>query len=179
MPFPKKTLAETKTGPKKKINEKAAAGNLAGPPRASNANDSLIQSKLVLLTLAFPRLRIIWSSSPHTSADIFKDLKLTFAEPDALKAISIGAAEDDNGGAQGLEDVNTLAEDVVRALPGVGTKNLRYVMGRVRSVGALCEMSLGEVQELLGVEPGRKCYDFVHTGARARVRCEEEGDGDA
>ncbi|KAG9001898.1 hypothetical protein FRB94_004430 [Tulasnella sp. JGI-2019a] len=178
--FSLQTLAEAKTGPKKKINEKSTAVNLSGPPKASNANDSLIQSKLVLLTLAFPRLRVIWSSSPHASAEIFKDLKLTFPEPDVLKAISMGAGEDDNGGGgEGLEDVNTLAEDVVRALPGVGTKNLRYVMGRVRSVSALCEMSLEEVQELLGVEPGKKCYDFIHTGSRPQMLAEQAGDADA
>lgn len=35
-----------------------------------------ISSKLVLLTLAFPKLRIIWSSSPHETAKIFLDLKV-------------------------------------------------------------------------------------------------------
>ncbi|KAG8881170.1 hypothetical protein FRB98_004521 [Tulasnella sp. 332] len=176
--FGLQTLADTQTGPKKKISEKAASVNLSGPPKPSNANDSLIQSKLVLLTLTFPRLRVIWSSSPHASADIFKDLKLTFPEPDVLKAISMGA-EDDTAVAEGLEDVNTLAEDVLRALPGVGTKNLRYVMGRVRSVSALCEMSLEEVQELLGVEPGKQCYNFIHIGARARLLAEGDGGADA
>lgn len=89
----------------------------------------------------------------------------------------MGAEDDANGGgvgSDGLEDVNTLAEDVLRALPGVGTKNLRYVMSRVPSVAALCEMSLEEVQELLGVEPGKKCYDFIHTGSRDRPSASEQ-----
>lgn len=35
-----------------------------------------ISSKLVLLTIAFPKLRIIWSSSPHETAKVFRDLKV-------------------------------------------------------------------------------------------------------
>ncbi|KAF9283234.1 hypothetical protein BGZ74_001972, partial [Mortierella antarctica] len=34
-----------------------------------------ISSKLVLLTLAFPTLRLIWSSSVHATVEIFEDLK--------------------------------------------------------------------------------------------------------
>lgn len=158
---------DTKTGPKKKINDKNAKA--AAGPKPSNANDSLIQSKLVLLTLSFPRLRVIWSSSPYVSAEIIRDLKTNFPEPDVMKAISIGAEEDATDGDSALEDVNTLAEDLLRGLPGVGTKNLRYVMGRVGSVSELCDLSLEEVQELLGVEPGKKCYEFIHTGLKNRA----------
>ncbi|KIO31852.1 hypothetical protein M407DRAFT_217107 [Tulasnella calospora MUT 4182] len=158
--FSLQTLAETKSGAKKKQAEK---GKDAGP-KPSNANDSLIQSKLVLLTLSFPRLRVIWSSSPHASVDIIRELKTNFPEPDVIKAISMGTDED-GGGAQ-LEDVNTLSEDLLRALPGIGTKNLRYVMNRVGSVAALCEMSLEELEDLLGVEPGKKCHEFVHKGLK-------------
>ena len=35
-----------------------------------------ISSKLVLLTLAFPTLRLIWSSSVHATVEIFEDLKV-------------------------------------------------------------------------------------------------------
>ncbi|KAF5530520.1 DNA excision repair ERCC-4, partial [Fusarium phyllophilum] len=40
-----------------------------------------LQSKLVLLTLAFPKLRIIWSSSPYQTAEIFESLKTQEEEP--------------------------------------------------------------------------------------------------
>ena len=35
-----------------------------------------ISSKLVLLTLHFPKLKIVWSQSPHQTAEIFQDLKV-------------------------------------------------------------------------------------------------------
>jgi len=55
--------------------------NLSSNSGAASAAPDL-QSKLVLLTLAFPRLRIIWSSSPYQTAEIFSELKKQQDEPD-------------------------------------------------------------------------------------------------
>ncbi|KAG8933581.1 hypothetical protein FRC02_011596 [Tulasnella sp. 418] len=161
--FSLQTIAETKTGPKKRQNEKQANTPATSGSSTDLQSQSKLQNKLVLLTLAFPRLRIIWSSSPHSSADIFKDLKANSTEPDVLRAITIGAEED---GDANPGEINTLAEDLLRALPGIGAKNLRYVTSRVESVAALCEMSLKEIQDLLGVEPGKRCYDFIHHNSK-------------
>ena len=50
-----------------------------------------VSSRLVLLALHFPRLRIIWSRSLHATADIFRSLKANFEDPDAVTAAAIGA----------------------------------------------------------------------------------------
>lgn len=121
-----------------------------------------IQAKLVLLTLAFPRLRIIWSSSPYATAEIFNDLKLHNAEPDPAKAITVGAEEDSNAGA----GVNTAAEELLRTFPGITAKNVKYVMSKVQNVRELCEMDLAGIQNILGNEPGKACYNFLHRGDR-------------
>ena len=47
-------------------------------------------SKLCLLTLHFPRLRIIWSRSLHATADIFRALKTSQEEPDPVSAAAVG-----------------------------------------------------------------------------------------
>lgn len=124
-----------------------------------------IQTRLVILTLAFPRLRIIWSASPYATATIFADLKANHPEPDPLTAVAKG---NDDGGQDGggVASANPLAEEVLRSLPGVGTKNYRYVMGKVGSLRELCEMDLKAVQVLLGVGPGKACYEFLHKGER-------------
>src|SRR5258705_12075209 len=82
-----------------------AAG--AGPD-ANPAVGSTIHGKLVLLTLTFPRVRIIWSSSPYATADIFNDLKSNARKPDYRAAVAVGA------------------EDTA--------KNVKYVMGKAGSV---------------------------------------------
>ncbi|KAI9511512.1 hypothetical protein F5148DRAFT_1171066 [Russula earlei] len=119
-----------------------------------------IQQKLVLLTLAFPRVRILWSSSSYATADIFKDLKANSREPDYAGAVSVGADGDPAAG-QGMHGP---AEELLHTLPGITAKNAGYVMSRVRSVRELCELSLEEVQDILGHEPGRACWEFLHWG---------------
>ena len=47
-------------------------------------------SKLALLALHFPRLRIIWSRSLHATADIFRALKGNQDDPDPDVAAAIG-----------------------------------------------------------------------------------------
>ncbi|KAG9077547.1 hypothetical protein FRC06_008852 [Ceratobasidium sp. 370] len=131
------------------------------PDKDASTDSSLYdtQSKLILLTLAFPKLRIIWSSSPYATADIFADLKNNNREPDPVLAISIGA----EGTAQGDEAVNQLAEEMLRALPGVSQMNYRTIMNHVGSVREFCELGLGEMQKLMGDEPGKKCHTFINT----------------
>ncbi|KAH9846206.1 hypothetical protein C2E23DRAFT_853988 [Lenzites betulinus] len=129
------------------------------PP--SSALQSL-QAKLVLLTLTFPRVRILWASSPYATAEVFTDLKTNSPEPDPSRAVLVGAEEDPDAGA----GVNAAAEELLRSLPGVGAKNVKHVMGRVGSVRELCELGLKEVQDILGVEPGKACWEFIHQGEK-------------
>uniref|UniRef100_A0A7N0VF28 ERCC4 domain-containing protein n=1 Tax=Kalanchoe fedtschenkoi TaxID=63787 RepID=A0A7N0VF28_KALFE len=49
-----------------------------------------ITSKLSLLVLHFPRLRILWSRSLHATAEIFASLKANQDEPDLAKATRVG-----------------------------------------------------------------------------------------
>ncbi|KZT51574.1 hypothetical protein CALCODRAFT_125678 [Calocera cornea HHB12733] len=134
----------------------------------SASDTSTIQSKLVLLTLAFPRLRIIWSSSPFATAKIFPDLKLNHPEPDPGRAVQIGAEE---GVATMVEGGwNTQAEDLLRCFPGITSKNVRYVMGKVGSVRDLCRLSKEDMESLLGTQGGKQCYAFVHRGSRKRSK---------
>lgn len=118
-----------------------------------------------MLTLAFPRLRIIWSSSPNATAEIFNDLKLGNPEPDPERAVLLGA-EDDPGVDRG---VNAAAEELLRSLPGVTDKNVKHVMSKVSSIKAFCELGLAQVQEIVGVGPGKLCYEFMHRGDRRKT----------
>ncbi|KAI0691074.1 hypothetical protein BC835DRAFT_1433046 [Cytidiella melzeri] len=161
--FSLESIADTKS------YVKATAKYPAKKNKQPNANEPAvaspnIQSKLVLLTLTFPRVRIIWSSSPYATADIFNDLKTNNPEPDPMKAITTGAEDDSEAGA----GINATAEELLRALPGVTGKNVKHVTSKVGSVREFCELSLTQMQEILGVEPGRSCWDFIHKGERQK-----------
>ncbi len=102
--------------PKKTGTTGNSAGNAFNPSEDNEGSTApTVQAKLVLLTLTFPRLRIIWSSSPYATAEIFADLKMNQSEPDPIKAIMTGADGDPDVG----KGVNAAAEELLRALPGL------------------------------------------------------------
>nr|ODN98611.1 DNA excision repair protein ERCC-4 [Cryptococcus depauperatus CBS 7855] len=122
-----------------------------------------LQSKLVLLTLHFPRLRIIWSSSPHESVKILSDLKLNHDEPDEITATLKGSAEGEFG-TSGIE--NATAVEMLRCIPGVNGRNLKFVMSKVESIGEIVQMSRRELKEILGEDGGEKAWEFLHHDSR-------------
>lgn len=132
------------------------AGTRSGP------TDLDIQSKLVLLTLTFPRLRLIWSSSPYASVEIFADLKQNFDEPDPERAASIGLDDSLTRERQQEASMNITPMEMLRAMPGVTLKNSVYIAQKIPSIQALCDAPLVELQGLIGSEAGRKLHQFLH-----------------
>ena len=59
--------------------------------RSHAAQGNTLGARLVLLSLHFPRLRLLWSRSLHATADLFKALKSNQDEPDAGTAAAVGA----------------------------------------------------------------------------------------
>jgi ERCC4-type nuclease len=68
-----------------KAFELQSAKDLGSEIKISN-----ICSKLSLLVLAFPKLRLLWARSPHVTAEIFKTLKAGRLDADVDLAIAIG-----------------------------------------------------------------------------------------
>ncbi|KAH7904062.1 hypothetical protein BJ138DRAFT_1019660, partial [Hygrophoropsis aurantiaca] len=126
---------------------------------------------LTLLTLHFPRVRIIWSASPYATADIFRDLKSTGREPEVGWAVGVGV----EGGNRAGDGLNTAPADLLRALPGITAKNAGHVMRQVGSVRALAEMGREEVRGVVGSEPGERLWGFMHRGERGVFRGERGG----
>lgn len=87
-------------------------------------------------------------------------MKANNPEPDPIKAISLGADNDPEVGA----GVNSAAEEVLRSLPGITTKNYKAVMAKVRSIKELCELDSEQMKRILGAEAGKACYEFIHRG---------------
>ncbi|KAJ9657665.1 DNA repair protein RAD16 [Neophaeococcomyces mojaviensis] len=118
-----------------------------------------LQSKIVLLTLSFPRLKIIWSSSPFQTAQIFEELKKQQEEPDPLKAVRIGLSDDED---EGERTFNTGPQDLLRAIPGVSGKNASRLYLECRNVQEVANMTLEELDPLVGREAGRQIIRFFN-----------------
>lgn len=130
-------------------------------PDGAPTSEIDLRSKIVLLTISFPRLRTIWSSSPYQTVDIFRDLKENREEPDLDKAVSVGVDEAASEGT-GEAGMAFAPQEVLRTLPGITTTNYRYVMGKVENVEELCGMGLEGVQGLVGAEKGRTLWGFMN-----------------
>lgn len=123
------------------------------------ANPSDLQSKIVLLTLAFPRLKIIWSSSPYQTAEIFDELKKQQEEPDPIKAVQIGLVAGEDAADQSF---NQTPQDMLRCVPGVTAKNMSRVTLEVEDLVDVSNLTEVELDEMVGKEAGRQIWRFFN-----------------
>ena len=121
-------------------------------------SDMEVAKRLVLLVLHFPKLAIIWASSPAATAEIFEDLQLDQPDPDLKKAQECGIESETK-----LDSAtNQTPSEMLLALPGISFKNYRHVMSHVKNLRELSELSLDDCCALIGAENGRMLHNFFH-----------------
>jgi len=126
-------------------------------------DSNLLSSKLVLLTIHFPRLKLLWSRSPNFTSKMFHMLKELAqsthisSEPDAATAQTIGTAENEEE-----SDMSSYAIQFLKRLPGVNEQNIQRIMTRVTNLYELSRMSLEELKEICGKINGTKLYQFLN-----------------
>ncbi|KAG5982449.1 hypothetical protein E4U55_001897 [Claviceps digitariae] len=123
-----------------------------------------LQSKLVLLTLAFPKLRIIWSSSPYQTAEIFESLKAQEEEPDPIAAVQAGLDKD-----MRVEDqaFNQEPQEMLGKVPGVTPKNIKNLVLETENIREVANMSQSELQPLVGQAAAKAMYGFFNRNVMA------------
>lgn len=131
------------------------SGNLSSVNPANVPSD--LQSKIVLLTLAFPRLRIIWSSSPYQTAEIFENLKTQEDEPDPIAAVRAGLDKDARAEDQNF---NLEPQEMLAVVPGVTPKNVKNLTRACENVREVANMSAQDLDPLVGMEAGRQIENF-------------------
>ncbi|KAK5148733.1 hypothetical protein LTR04_000580 [Oleoguttula sp. CCFEE 6159] len=134
--------------------------DLSATVGAASLHASDLQSKLVLLTLAFPRLRIIWSSSPYQTAEIFEELKKQQDEPDPIKAVQIGLEHGDEAGEN--RPFSQVPQDMLRAVPGVGGKVLGRLTLEMGSVADVANAEEEVLARMVGKEAARQIWRFFN-----------------
>jgi DNA excision repair protein ERCC-4 len=134
--------------------------DLSHSAAATSMESADLRSKIVVLTLHFPRLRIIWSSSPYQTAEIFDELKRQQEEPDPLKAVMLGLedGEDPETGRTFNQD----PLDMLRAVPGVTEKILSRITLTVGSIQELANMGEDEICAMVGRAAGRPIWRFFN-----------------
>ena len=121
---------------------------------------------MVLLTSHFPKLRILWSRSPHETLRIFRELKMNHDEVDVEKAVEIGQSDSiesllSQGTEEGEEDeINEAARDMLLRLPGVNIQSARRIMQECDSLADLVELSRDDLRRVAGPVTGQKLFTF-------------------
>ncbi|CAG0897565.1 unnamed protein product, partial [Cyprideis torosa] len=121
--------------------------------RESSSSD--VTSRLQLLTLHFPKLKILWSPGPFATAEMFHQLKIGKPQPDAETAIGVRSEEIRGGGRQGegvLPDskYNPVIRDFIFKLPGINTKNEKLILNNFNDLKHLMSQSEEDLNKLLG-----------------------------
>ncbi|XP_066520593.1 DNA repair endonuclease XPF [Hoplias malabaricus] len=124
-----------------------------------SAND--VTSKLTLLTLHFPRLRLLWCPSPHATAELFQDLKRGRQEPDATAAQAITAESETVEESADLYNPGPF--DFLLRMPGVSVKNFRGLIKHGASIAELLTLSQEKLSDILSsTSNAKQLYEFLH-----------------
>lgn len=102
-------------------------------------------TKLQLLTLHFPQLRLVWSPSPHATAQLFEELKQGRSEPEVAKAAALGldnAPNDD-------DKFNPAVQNLLLKLPGVTNKNMYKLLHKGKSLDHLRTLNKQEIGDIV------------------------------
>ncbi|NXU53031.1 XPF endonuclease, partial [Turnix velox] len=123
-----------------------------------SSND--VTSKLTLLTLHFPKLRILWCPSPHATAELFEELKENYPQPDAETAMAVTA---DSEILPESDKYNPGPQDFLLKMPGINAKNCCALMNHVKSIAELVMLSKEELARILGnAANATQLFDFIH-----------------
>lgn len=133
---------------------------ISGESTTSNID---ITQKLQLLTIHFPKLRLVWSPSPYATAQLFDELKQGKPEPDATQAAALGSDESTQEIDRIVDKLNSNIYDFLLKLPGITTRNIARVMTKVKNMKELIKYDVEQLAELLGSEANAKMlWEIIH-----------------
>lgn len=124
--------------------------------RDMDINNAEIMQKLQLLTIHFPKLRLVWSPSPYATAQLFEEIKQNKEQPDPNAAVQTGS-EDPSLELDTIADRhNSSIHDFMLKLPGVNLKNIHAIMRKGKSLKEMLKMDEKQLTELVGNDKDAK-----------------------
>jgi len=136
----------------------------------SDIRKDSITSKLTLLCMHYPKLRLLWSRSPHETLKLFKKLKRNHEEVNVEKAIEVGTndsldellrlGEDGAYNEDDADEPNEAAKRMLLRLPGVNVNNARKIMSECDSIAELAGLTREQLKRIAGPVVGQKLFTF-------------------
>lgn len=139
--------------------EPFTTGFLTGNSSKHIKNSELeqLQLRLSALVRSFPRLSILWSSSPFETAKLFRELKVNQNEPDIEFSLTAGMNDVETGSIYNEDAVKFL-----RLIPGITDANSLLIISKVKNLYDFSRMSVEEMAEIIGNENAQKAFRFIN-----------------
>eukprot|EP00127_Corallochytrium_limacisporum_P001911 Clim_evm66s88 gene=Clim_evmTU66s88 len=122
-----------------------------------------MSSKLSLLNIHFPRLKMIWSENPHVTAEIIVYLKKNFPQPNDTAARLSDLSNEAQYLLSGTGNIGPI--EFLKKMPGINSKNWVHVVRRFKTIAEIAHASREELVAVLGVDGGT-LYEFIHFHAK-------------
>jgi DNA excision repair protein ERCC-4 len=131
-------------------------------PSSSNRMQEEIQTSIAGLVVKFPKLRILWSSSPYQTAELFLELKAQREEPNVLNAVNAGT-KDGKGNAADTTRASNDVEiiNLLQNVPGVTNVDHYTILKKVKDINKLTSMTEERLSTLIGDDLGARIYSYI------------------
>ncbi|CAM9016752.1 unnamed protein product [Wickerhamomyces anomalus] len=127
-------------------------------PSSSSRMQDEIQMNLAALVLKYPKMKILWSSSPYQTTELIMELKASREEPDIVKAVNAGLKEDKQ---RANDDTSSNIVTLLQNVPGITNIDFYSIMRKVKDTSKLVEMTRDELVQTVGEDLGEKIYDHI------------------
>jgi DNA excision repair protein ERCC-4 len=128
----------------------------------SSSSRPNVLSQLVMLTIQFPLLRLVWSPSPHFSAEIFEYLKEGKEEPEAKQVLAL--SNDQLPSEFVTDKYDIAAKEFLLCLPGIDINNCYAIMNKVKCIADLIDICVEELTEIMGSSKNAESlYNCLHS----------------
>jgi DNA excision repair protein ERCC-4 len=135
-----------------------------------------ITQKLQLLTIHFPKLRLVWSPSPYATAQLFEEMKQGKSQPAAEAAAAVGSDDAPAENENLSERVNPSIYDFLIKLPGINSKNIVRVMNKVKNLKELIKMDEGQLTDLVdNAKNAKMLWEIFHVAHKPTESNEKPG----
>ncbi|XP_055884668.1 DNA repair endonuclease XPF-like [Biomphalaria glabrata] len=127
-----------------------------------------ITTKLAILTMQFPKLRLLWCPSPYASSELFEELKEGRPQPNAEVAMTVTAVSSEMP--DWTDRYSHGPQDFVLRMPGINSKNYQSILNKFKNLYEVSQASLEQLTQALGSSVhAQQLYDFMHKEQRVAI----------
>lgn len=142
------------------LAENAALSLSEGGDLGDEVSVKATMSKLALLVMHFPDLRLVWSRGGRQTAALFRMLKGGAAEPDAAQAAAVKMPE--TLGVAGAHPFHAPAAEALSSLPGVYDMDTRSLTRAHGSLRQLAKAGQAALASSIPAQRAEKLHAFLH-----------------